>query len=35
MSKHVEYCVKGKDYLGEFEVYRRYKQFFLFREVLV
>jgi hypothetical protein len=25
VSKHVEYCVKGKDYLGEFEVFRRYK----------
>jgi len=35
MSKHVEYMVKGKDYLGEFEVQRRYKQFFMFRESIL
>lgn len=35
VSKHVEYLVKGKDHLGEFEVPRRYKQFYMFREVLV
>jgi hypothetical protein len=33
-TKHVVYKVAGKDYLGEFEVMRRYSHFALFREVL-
>ncbi len=31
---HHEYKIKGRDHIGEFEVYRRFKQFDLFRRVL-
>ena len=34
IGKHHMYKVKGTDHLGEFEVYRRYKQFYLLRNVL-
>jgi len=33
-TKHVVYKVTGRDYLGEFEIMRRYSHFLLFREVL-
>ena len=33
-TKHVEYKVTGKDYLGEFECARRYSHFAIFREIL-
>ena len=34
IGKHHLYKVRGSDHLGEFEVYRRYKQFHLLRQVL-
>ena len=35
VSKHVVYKMMGKDHLGEFEGFRRYSHFLLFREILV
>jgi hypothetical protein len=35
LSKHHTYTVRGKDRYGEFEVQRRYKEFYLFREILL
>ena len=32
--KHHVYKVTGYDWIGEFEVFRRFKAFFLFREML-
>jgi hypothetical protein len=34
IGKHHLYKIKGSDHLGEVEVYRRYKQFHLLRNVL-
>jgi sorting nexin-1/2 len=34
IGKHHLYRVKGSDHLGEFDVYRRYKQFYILRNVL-
>jgi len=34
IGKHHLYKIKGSDHLGEFEVYRRYKQFHMLRNVL-
>lgn len=33
-SGHHEYKVKGRDHLGEFEMYRRFREFDTFRKVL-
>ena len=33
--KHAKYAIFGSDHLGEFDVYRRYKEFKRLREVLV
>lgn len=35
VSKHHVYTMRGRDRLGDFEVARRYKEFHLFRDVLV
>lgn len=34
MSSYTVYCIKGQDKNGEFEVYRRYNEFYTIREVL-
>jgi sorting nexin-1/2 len=34
IGKHHLYKIKGSDHLGEFEVFRRYKQFHMLRNVL-
>lgn len=33
-NKHTTYRIKGHDSLGDIDVTRRYKEFFLFREVM-
>ena len=33
-GKHTSYHIVGRDSLGEIDVYRRYKEFFTFRDVL-
>ena len=35
LIKHVEYRVSGQDQKGNFEVYRRYKDFKVLRSILV
>lgn len=35
VSKHHVYTLRGRDKFGEFEVLRRYKEFHLFRDVLI
>lgn len=35
MSKYTVYTLKGKDALGEFEIQRRFNEFFTLREVLL
>jgi PX domain len=34
-TKHTVYKMSGKDHLGEFEGFRRYSHFNLFREILI
>jgi len=33
-NKHTEYRITGRDSMGEIDVYRRYREFDLFRHVL-
>ncbi|KAM3132832.1 hypothetical protein pb186bvf_014980 [Paramecium bursaria] len=35
MQKHVVYAIKGRDALGEFEIYRRFNEFYVLRDVLL
>ena len=34
MSKHFTYRIKGEDNLGEIDIFRRYREFLQFRDLL-